>query len=156
MPQVQSKITIKAPLETVWSIAQDVEKLPAILPDLDSLRVLEREKLADGTTRVVSEWHGRIKQFNRKIVWTEEDFWDDVNHLCTFKQTKGDFDTYEGVWKFEEASETTTRVFLDVTYVFDVPLLGALLQKVVKNIMQGNADDTLKFLGIEAEKQAKM
>jgi len=156
MPQVQSEIVINAPLETVWSIAQDVEKLPDILPDLDALRVLEREQIDGTTTRVVSEWHGRIKQFNRKIVWTEEDFWDNANHVCIFKQTKGDFDTYEGVWRFESSGESSTRVVLDVTYVFDVPLLGALLQKVVRNIMQGNADDTLKFLGIEAEKQAKM
>lgn len=156
MPQVQSEIVINAPLETVWSIAQDVEKLPDILPDLDALRVLEREQMDGDMTRVISEWHGRIKQFNRRIVWTEEDFWDSANHVCTFKQTKGDFDTYEGVWKFESSGESSTRVALDVTYVFDVPLLGALLQKVVKNIMQGNADDTLKFLGIEAEKQAKM
>ena len=154
MPNVKSEIVINAPLKLVWSIAQDVEKLPDILPDLDALRVLERETLDENNTRVVSEWHGRIKQFNRKIAWTEEDFWDKSAHTCNFKQTKGDFDVYEGVWKFESASESSTRVLLDVTYVFDVPLLGALLQKVVKNIMQANADDTLKFLGIEAEEQA--
>ena len=155
MPQVKSEIVIKAPLELVWSIAQDVEKLPDILPDLDALKVHEREQMPDGTTRVISEWHGRIKQFNRKISWTEEDFWDKTAHTCTFKQTKGDFDVYEGVWKFEAIDGSSTRAVLDVTYVFDVPLLGALLQKVVKNIMQGNADDTLRHLGIEAEKQAK-
>ena len=154
MPQVQSEIVINAPLELVWSIAQDVEKLPDILPDLDALRVLERETLDENNTRVLSEWHGRIKQFNRKIAWTEEDFWDNAAHTCTFKQTKGDFDVYEGVWKFEAIDSSSTRAVLDVTYVFDVPLLGALLQKVVKNIMQGNADDTLRHLGIEAEKQA--
>lgn len=132
----------------------DVKKLPNLSLDLDALRVLERETLDENNTRVLSKCYRRIKQFNCKIAWTEEDFWDSANHVCTFKQTKDDFDRYEGVWKFESASESSTRVLLDVTHVFDVPLLGALLQKVVKNIMQANADDTLNFLGIKAEKQA--
>jgi ribosome-associated toxin RatA of RatAB toxin-antitoxin module len=155
MPQVQSEIIIKAPLNLVWSIAQDVVALPDILADLDDVKVHEREELSDGTTRVVSEWHGRIKQFNRRIVWTEEDFWDEKAHTCTFQQIKGDFDEYSGVWKFEPTDDgSSTRALLDITYKFDVPLLGALLQKVVRNIMQGSADDTLRGVAQEAERRA--
>ena len=40
MPEVESRIRMNAPLSLVWELAQDVEKLPDIMPDLDRARVL--------------------------------------------------------------------------------------------------------------------
>ena len=152
MPNIQSTIEINAPRELVWTLAQDVTKFPDIMPDLDEVKVLEES--SDGATRrTLSEWHGRIQKFNRKMTWTEEDFWDDAAHTCRFNQTKGDFDEYRGDWRFEENGEGT-RVALDLDYAFNIPLIGNLMQKVVKNLIQENADNMLQALKTEAERRA--
>ncbi len=155
MPQVVSKITINAPLNVVWELAQDVEKLPDIIPDLDMVRVVEREQLTPSTTRVVSQWQGRIKKFNRRMDWTEEDVWNGEDHTCHFWQLMGDFTDYRGEYQFSEAEgEGSTHVHLKIDYKFDVPLVGALMQKVVQNLLQENSDEMLQCLRTEAERRA--
>jgi ribosome-associated toxin RatA of RatAB toxin-antitoxin module len=154
MPQVETTVTIDAPLDVVWEMAQDVEKLPEIVPDLDAVHILEREQLTPTTTRVVSEWHGRIKKFNRPMVWTEEDIWNAEDHTCRFWQTKGDFTEYGGQWRFKE-QDGGTHAHLKIEYKFDVPLLGALIQKVVQNLLQENSDDIMNALRAEAERRMK-
>jgi uncharacterized membrane protein len=150
MPQVESRITINAPLQTVWELAQDIEKFPDIMPDLDAVKVLERQQLTPVTTRVVSEWHGRIKQFNRRMDWTEEDIWNHETHTCSFWQLKGDFNEYCGEWKFADVNGATD-IHLLVEYRFDIPLVGALMQKVVQKLMQDNANEMLHRLHEAAE-----
>ncbi|MDQ3813000.1 MAG: SRPBCC family protein [Armatimonadota bacterium] len=153
MPTIESKIHINAPLETVWELAQDVEKLPDIMPDLDAVRVLERQQPTPVTTRTVTDWEGRIKQFNRKMAWTEEDIWNDEDHTCRFWQIKGDFDEYRGEYSFRAENGGTT-VHVVVHYRFDVPLIGALMAKVVQKLMQENSDSLLRSLKAEAERRA--
>jgi ribosome-associated toxin RatA of RatAB toxin-antitoxin module len=153
MPRVESALSIYAPLAAVWPLAQDVEKFPAIMPDLVSVKVLEREQTTPLTMRVVSEWKGHIKQFNRTMLWVEEDIWNDEEHTCHFWQVRGDFTEYRGVWRFVDAGDRT-EVYLTVDYVFDIPLLGALMKKVLQKLMQTNADGMLQSLKQEAERQA--
>ncbi len=154
MPTITSELTIAAPLGLVWEIAQDVEKLPEIMPDLDSVKVLEEEQTSTATRRTVTDWVGRIKQFNRKVAWTEEDIWNYETHTCHFWQLKGDFDEYRGEWRFARDG-AGTRVTLELEYRFNVPLLGALMGKVVQKLMQDNSDSMLKSLKAEGERRAK-
>ena len=153
MPQVTSNLTINAPLSTVWELAQDVEKFPAIMPDLEGVKILESAPTADNTHRTVTEWRGRIKQFNRSIVWTEEDIWNAQTHECHFWQLKGDFTEYSGVWKFTPQAEKTV-VDLKVNYAFEIPLIGALMKTVLQKLMQQNADMMAQAIKTEAEKRA--
>jgi ribosome-associated toxin RatA of RatAB toxin-antitoxin module len=154
MAQVDSSVTIDAPREIVWELAQDVSRFPEIMPDLDEVKVLESETVSATTRRVVSDWHGRIKKFNRKMNWTEEDIWNTDDYTCHFWQLKGDFNEYSGVWKFEEKGPNQTVMVLNLTYRFEIPLVGALMQKVVQNLLQENADNMLSALKKESEKRA--
>ena len=152
MPSVDSDIQINAPLAQVWALAQDVEKFPEIMPDLDAVRVLERAEPSGATTRVITEWKGRIAKFNRKVTWTEEDIWNSENYTCHFWQLNGDFNEYRGDWTFrEEQGGTAMEIHID--YRFEIPLIGALMQKVVQNLLQDNSDRMLKALKTEAEKR---
>jgi uncharacterized membrane protein len=145
MPTITSEIIIQAPLLEVWEIAQDVENLPAVMPDLDEVKILEDEKTSPATRRTVTQWAGRIKQFNRKISWTEEDIWNYETFSCHFWQIKGDFDDYKGEYKFTREG-SGTRVQIELQYLFNVPLLGALMTKVVQKLMQENSDSHLAAL----------
>ena len=110
--------------------------------------------LSKAVPTAVTDWVGRIRQFNRKVAWTEEDIWNYETHTCHFWQLKGDFDEYKGEWKFERDG-TGTRATLEVEYLFNVPLLGALMGKVVQRLMQDNSDTMLASLRDEAERRAK-
>lgn len=153
MPSVKSETIIAAPFDKVWALAQDVEKMPEFMPDLVGVKVLEDEQTAPGTRRTVTDWTARIKQFNRNVHWVEEDIWNDEKKLCTFQQTRGDYTEYRGEWKFVPVEGTReTRALLEIDYAIEIPLLGALIQKVVKKLMQENCDMMLRCLKAEAEK----
>ena len=152
MPQVKSKVTIRAPFATVWKIAQDVERFPSIMPDLDSVKILEETQTSPDSKRTVTQWAARIKQFNRSIVWTEEDTWNTSEGACHFWQIKGDFTEYKGVWKFRDNGNNTTEMDLVVDYAFDIPLVGALLKSVMQKLMQQNVDMMTNSLQSEAQR----
>ncbi|HEX8463471.1 MAG TPA: SRPBCC family protein [Abditibacterium sp.] len=152
MPQVKNQVTINAPFATVWQLAQDVEKFPAIMPDLDSVQILEKSEPGAQTTRTVTQWSSRIKQFNRSIVWTEEDIWNAERGSCDFWQIKGDFTEYKGAWQFRDLGNAT-ELDLSIDYAFDIPLVGALMKGVLQKLMQQNVDMMSKALKTEAERR---
>jgi len=145
MPTITSEIIVNADVEKVYALAKDVERFPDIMPDVEKVTVIER-----AGSRTVTEWVGKIRQFNRTVKWTEEDHWDDAAKTCTFEQLKGDFSLYRGTWKFAPANGGT-RMTLIVEYEYDVPLIGPLIRKVVQKLVQANCDQMLAALKRAAE-----
>jgi ribosome-associated toxin RatA of RatAB toxin-antitoxin module len=138
MAEVSATTTIHAPLDEVYRVAKDVERFPEFMPDVESIRVLEREG-----SRTVTEWVGLVQ--GRKIRWVEEDHWDDAVHVCTFRQREGDFTTYEGRWAFEAVPEGT-RTTLNLVYEMDLPLAGALLSNLLRVLVRKNLESMLAAL----------
>lgn len=138
MATVQASTVIRATLDRVYALAKDVERFPEFMPDLESVQVLERN--GAGT---VTQWVGVVQ--GRKIRWVEEDEWDDGRHVCVFKQRSGDFNRYQGSWRFETIPEGT-RTSLDVEFELDIPLAGALLSNLVKVLMRKNCESMLAAL----------
>ncbi len=145
MPTAESEIVIERPVAEVYALAQDIERFPEFMADVQSVEILE-----DDPPRRVSRWTGVIKEFNRTVEWTEEDYWDDEAHVCTFVQLEGDFSEYSGRWEFVEVPEGT-RMRLEVNYEYDVPLIGALIKNLLHKKMQQNTDAMLAALKEEAE-----
>lgn len=140
MPEVQSELLIEASPEAVYALAKDVEGLPEFLPNVQSVSVREREG-----ARTVSEWVGLVPEFRRTIKWVEEDIWDDAARRCEFRSVSGDWDRYEGFWTFA-AEGAGTRVTLGISYDYNVPLIGPLIQKLLRKLVQRNAEETLEGL----------
>jgi ribosome-associated toxin RatA of RatAB toxin-antitoxin module len=145
MPTVDSEVLIHAPLESVYALARDIERFPQFMEDVEEVTILEQTP-----ERQVSRWVGVIKELRRTIAWTEEDFWNDQEHVCVFRQTEGDFTDYGGRWEFVPEGEGT-RVRLRLDYEYHVPLVGALIQNLLKKKMQANTDAMLAALKREAE-----
>ena len=146
MPTVTSEAVIAAPVEPVYAIARDVERFPQFMEDVAEVEILERTP-----ERQVSRWVGVVKEFNRQIKWTEEDFWNEADHSCEFRMIEGDFSEYSGTWSFAAEGEGT-RATLVINYAYNVPLIGALIQSVLKKKMQQNCDSMLQAIKAEAEK----
>jgi len=137
MPNVESVIHIAAPPDAVYAVAKDVEKFPEFLPDVESVKIIERNG-----PRVVSEWVGVVREFNRTIRWTEQDDWDDAARRCLFRATKGDWDRYQGEWTFDP-EDSGTRVRLALDFEINVPLIGPLIRRVLAKLVKNNCDRML-------------
>jgi ribosome-associated toxin RatA of RatAB toxin-antitoxin module len=146
MPTVESRALIQAPLESVFTIARDIEAFPEFMPDVQEVRILEQ----DPTGRQVSCWVGLIKEFKRTINWTEEDYWDASAHVCTFRQLEGDFALYQGRWDFLAVPDGTEMV-ITLEYDYQVPLIGNLIKGLLLRKMQENTDNMLAAIKARAE-----
>lgn len=145
MPTVTSAISINAPLERVYALARDIERFPEFMEDVEEVEILEQTP-----ERQVSRWVGAVKELHRSVKWTEEDFWDDAEHVCAFRQLEGDFTTYSGRWEFTPEGEGT-RLTMVIDYTYEVPMIGALIQGLLLKKMQANTDAMLAALKARAE-----
>ena len=145
MPSVESEITIAAPIERIYALARDIERFPEFMADVQSVEILEQTP-----DRQVSRWVGLVKEFKRTVTWTEEDFWDEEQRRCTFRQIEGDYSKYEGTWEFAEHPQGT-EVCLQIDFEYDVPLIGSLIKGLLRRTMQANVEAMLQALKRQAE-----
>ncbi len=138
MARVEASTEIRAPLDQVYQLAKDVEAFPQFMPDLQSVRVLERRN-----NETVTEWVGLVQ--GRKVRWVEEDQWEDAQHVCRFRQREGDFTKYEGTWSFA-ATNGGTRTSLAVEFELDLPLAGPLVSNLLKVLVRKNLESMLAGL----------
>jgi ribosome-associated toxin RatA of RatAB toxin-antitoxin module len=99
---------------------------------------------------VVSDYVGIVSAFRLKVRWQQEDVWDDQARTCAFRQLKGDYDQFEGIWTFRE-EEGGTRFDSSLTYEYVVPGLGAMVGKVIQGLVQKNSDAVLEAIKRRAE-----
>ena len=146
MPTVESTITVAAPIAEVYDLCRDIEAFPEFMDDVREVKIIEQTE-----HRQVSHWVGEVKEFKRTIQWTEEDFWNEADRRCEFKLIEGDLSAYEGYWTFTETADGGTEVLLSITYEYDVPLIGNLIQGLLRKKMQGNSDSMLAAIKQKAE-----
>jgi len=146
VPRITATVAVNAPVDTVYRLAKEVERLPEFDDNLESVTILEREG-----TRTVSEWVGVVREFRQTIRWTEEDEWDDDQHVCRFSQVKGDFDRYEGTWAFSPDGDNSARVHLTLDYEYNVPLIGPLIKNLLHKKTQQAADGIMAAIKAIAE-----
>jgi coenzyme Q-binding protein COQ10 len=141
--EIVSTRLIPQTVAAVFATAQQVERYPEVLPDVDSVQVLED----DGAGQMLTKWHGTISvgPLTRQIGWTERDTWDTAARTCTFELVEGDMKQYSGVWTFSQ-QEGGTLVELHVRFELGIPMLGAMVNRIVDQIMQRNCDDMLEAL----------
>jgi ribosome-associated toxin RatA of RatAB toxin-antitoxin module len=148
MPHLANEVLVDAPLDRVYALAKDVESFPEFMPDVESLEVVER---SDDGSRTVTKWVGIAKEFRIKIKWTEEDLWDDSTHTCRFKQLKGEYNEYGGIWTFTQTEDGKCKFASELDYEYDIPLIGPLLKKVIERLMRDNTQRLLDAIKTKAE-----
>ncbi len=151
MPRIEQSLDIDAPVDTVYAVARNVEEFPEIMEDLQSLTVLERSE--DGN-RTVTEWVGLIREFKMTVKWTQEDVWDPVSHRDEFRMIKGDMDQMSGYWQFTPDGNRT-RFESVVDYEYNVPLIGPMIQALIKKKMTENLAAQMLAIKTCAESQSR-
>jgi coenzyme Q-binding protein COQ10 len=143
MPYVESRIAVAAPARAVYELAKDQERFPEFMPDVETVRVLERYP-----DRVISRWKTLVEE--APIEWTEEDRFDDAALRIDYALLEGDLDTFEGAWTFEER-DGLTHVLLTVEYDFGVPTLAELIGPTLQKKVLENSEMMLRALKVQAE-----
>lgn len=143
MPYVETRIAIAAPARAVYELAKDQERFPEFMPDVETVRVLERYP-----DRVISRWKTLVEE--APIEWTEEDRFDDGALRIDYALLEGDLDTFQGAWTFEER-DGLTHVLLTVEYDFGVPTLAELIGPTLQKKVLENSEMMLSALKRQAE-----
>lgn len=150
MPHIEQTIEINAPRQVVTEIARDFERYPEYMEDVKSITVVEAD---EDRHRIVTEWVGLVRQFKLTVRWTQEDAWDEAEQIDRFRMLAGDYDSMSGEWRFVETS-SGCRVEASMDYVYNVPLLGPLVQKVIFNLVKANVERSLEAIKQRAESVA--
>lgn len=147
LPTIELTKRISAPIERVIEVARDHASYPEFMKDVESVEVI---KETEDKSRTLTRWVGRIPQFNMKVRWTQEDFWDEEKKRVEFRQIEGDYDRMYGYWEFREVGGGT-ELYSNLEYEYNVPLLGKLLEKVVKHLVTANLESMLEAIKKRAE-----
>jgi len=145
MPYVETTIAIAAPARIVYELAKDQERFPQFMPDVETVKVIERH-----SDRWITQWKTLVEE--APIEWTEEDRFDDEALRIDYKLLEGDLDKFDGAWTFVER-DGQTHVVLGVDYDFGVPTLAELIGPTLEKKVQENCEMMLAALKAEAEKQ---
>ncbi len=143
MAYVETRIAIAAPAREVYELAKDQERFPEFMPDVETVKVLERHP-----DRVISRWKTLVEE--APIEWTEEDRFDDDALRIEYALLEGDLETFEGAWTFEER-DGLTHVLLTVEYDFGVPTLAELIGPTLQKKVLENSEMMLNALKAQAE-----
>lgn len=138
MPYVESSIFINSEPEKIYKLAKNMEEYPLFMPDVESVKVLEREG-----SSTLTEWITNVE--GTPITWKEKDIFDDKNFVIDYKLTEGDLDKFEGQWKFEK-KDGGTQVTLGVDYDFGIPSLTELIGPTLAVKVQENSNMMLEGL----------
>jgi ribosome-associated toxin RatA of RatAB toxin-antitoxin module len=143
MGVVTGTIEVSADPAATFRVARKVESYPDFMPDVRSIRVLERRD--DGYSR--TEWVGHVSvaSIDRDVRWVEDAWWTEDELRSRFELVEGDYKHYRGEWKFE-AVDRGTRIILTVDFDLGLPLVGALIAKLLDRIMQNNIDGMLQAI----------
>ncbi|MBS2033660.1 aromatase/cyclase [bacterium] len=136
MAYVERSILIEGPIERVYELAKDMEAYPEFMPDVESVKVIEREP-----HRTVTEWETSVD--GTPILWTEEDRFDDENFVIDYQLIEGDLDKFEGQWRFVRCG-SGTQVTLTVDYDFGIPELTNLIGPTLEQKVGENSEMMLE------------
>lgn len=138
MPYVESSIFINSEPEKIYKLAKNMEEYPLFMPDVESVKVLEKEG-----NYTITEWITNVE--GTPITWKEKDIFNDTNCVIDYKLTEGDLDKFEGKWKFEKQNNGT-KVTLGVDYDFGIPSLTELIGPTLELKVKENSNMMLEGL----------
>lgn len=138
MSYVQSSIIIKGDKFEIYKLAKNMEEFPSFMPDVKSVKVIER--IGDNT---ITEWSSELE--GAPISWKELDEFNEKKPEIKYKLLEGDLDKFEGEWRFEEVAEGV-KVTLTVDFDFGMPSLEKIVGPILKIKVENNCQMMLQAI----------
>ena len=132
-------------------LSMNPEILAKQMPGVKSVKILKKKEKSGLVVQTVA-WDGVLEAgpIKKDLSWIEEDSWDIENKKWQFVQTEGSFKIYNGTWMFEDV-QNGCESSISLEYDAGVPLVGPLIDKLIKKVVIENLEALLSAL----EKVAK-
>ncbi|MBT01884.1 hypothetical protein CL643_02080 [bacterium] len=132
-------------------LSMNPEILAKQMPGVKSVKILKKKEKNGLIVQTVA-WDGVLEAgpIKKDLSWIEEDSWDVESKKCQFVQTEGSFKIYNGTWMFEDV-QNGCESSISLEYDAGVPLVGPLIDKLIKKVVIENLEALLSAL----EKVAK-
>ena len=145
MPYVEVSTVVKGNIADIWTIVADMESYPKFMPNLQSVKVTERDE-----NSTVSHWVSNVD--GRVISWSEKDVFFPERHRIEYQQISGDLKKFEGYWQLTPQEEEVA-ILLTVDFEFGIPMVAALLNPLLKKKVRENSEGMLASIKQICEQQ---
>ncbi|MEU0333920.1 SRPBCC family protein [Streptomyces sp. NPDC006193] len=120
-------------------------------PDLvDTVRSVTVHPAGSGSP-VLSDWEVDFR--NGVLAWSEEDVFDDRDLSIVFRQTEGDFESFDGRWDIAAGPHGTAQVRFAATFDFGLPSLAGIVDPVAERVLLETIEHILRTLLAEQGRQ---
>lgn len=139
MESVRVEMEIKAPIDEVWKLVEDVERYPDYMESVRSVSVKDEQLPSH---RLIA-WSVLLK--GSVLEWVEEETILPNQYRIEFTQVDGDLEKFEGYWQLT-AARGFTQVELRVDFEIGIPLLAEMLNPVAARALVDNSRSMLSAL----------
>lgn len=140
--RILATVTIPQPVEQVWQVITDYERLADFVPNLSSSKLLPSSEGRIRIEQVGSQCFLRLKFCARVVLEMTEHF----PHELAFVMKEGDFKQFEGVWKLQPIADGQGNQHTRLFYSLSVKPPRAMPATLIENHMRHNL--TLNLLAI--------
>lgn len=110
--RILASVTIPQPVERVWQVITDYERLADFIPSMTSSKLLPNSEGRIRLEQVGTQCFLRIKFCARVVLDMTENF----PHELSFAMQDGDFKTFEGCWKLQPSEDAqSTHLSYDLS-----------------------------------------
>ncbi|RZM81896.1 SRPBCC family protein [Leptolyngbya iicbica] len=134
--RILASISIPCSVEQVWGILTDYENLSSFIPNLTVSRRLETDGSRTLLEQVGSQCFLNIQFCARVVLDMAEQF----PHCIGFSMVEGDFKSFEGAWKLEQAedAEQGTRLNYEITICPPRAIPAVLIERHLRHDLTQN------------------
>ncbi|MCX4960136.1 type II toxin-antitoxin system RatA family toxin [Streptomyces virginiae] len=135
---------------TAYELVRDFARYPRLVPIVRRVDVAP----AGPGGAVISDWEVDFR--NGVLAWTEEDVFDDTAMGISFRQTEGDFETFDGRWAITPQDENEDgdgdgggagcTVRFEAEFDFGLPSLSQIIDPVAERVLRETIETILRAL----------
>lgn len=131
--RILASVTIPQPVEQVWQIITDYEKLADFIPSLTTSRLIPNTEGCTRLEQIGAQCFLRVKFCARVVLDMTESF----PHEVGFSMKEGDFKRFEGAWRLEP-TEQGTRLSYDLLVKAPAAMPASLIERHLRNNLISN------------------
>ncbi|MGW7334123.1 type II toxin-antitoxin system RatA family toxin [Streptomyces sp. NPDC054840] len=127
---------------TAYGLVRDFARYPELVTIVRRVDVAA----AQPGGAVVSDWEVDFR--NGVLAWSEEDVFDDSAMAISFRQTAGDFETFDGRWAITPAGGggAGCTVRFEAEFDFGLPSLSGIIDPVAERVLRETIEQILQAL----------
>lgn len=131
--RILASVVIPQPVERVWQVITDYEKLADFIPSLTTSKLIPNSEGCTRLEQVGAQCFLRVKFCARVVLDMSESF----PHEVGFLMREGDFKRFEGAWRLEP-TEKGTKLSYELLVKAPAAMPATLIERHLRNNLISN------------------